>query len=327
MKQWDRWRYVFAAILGLVVATVAPAEGDEFPNRAIRIVVPTAPGGMSDLLSRTFATKVMERAGSTVAVENRTGAAGVIAATYVAKSAPDGYTIYLGFHGTQSVLQHLDPKLPYDPAKDFAPVVFLATGPNVLVVHPSLPVNSVQQLVVLAKTKPGTLAYASAGIGTTPHLIAEQFKLHAGVDITGLQYRGAAPATQDVLAGHVPMTFDIIGNALSNIRAGKLRALAITAAVRSPLLPDVPTMAEAGYPGVEAGAWFAFFVPTGTPDAAVAWLNKQANEIFSLPDINAQFTSQGMILPLGSPALLHDHVAADTQRWGDVIRRAGIKLE
>jgi tripartite-type tricarboxylate transporter receptor subunit TctC len=327
MKQRWNWTHALAAILWLVAASVAPAGAQDYPSRPIRIIVPTAPGGMSDTLSRAFAAKVTERTGATVVVENRTGGAGVIAADYVAKSAPDGYTIYLGFHGTNSVLQHLDAKLPYDPAKDFAPVVFLATGPNVLVVHPSVPVKSVQDLVALAKQKPGELTYASAGIGTTPHLISEQFKLYAGLQITGVQYRGAAPATQDVLGGHVPMTFDLIGNAMTNIREGKLRALAITDAQRSPLLPEVPTMEEAGYPDVQAGAWFAFFAPAGTPAAAIAWLNKQANEIFVLPESHPRFTAHGMTMLLGPPERLRDHVEQDTRRWGEVVRRAGIKLQ
>jgi tripartite-type tricarboxylate transporter receptor subunit TctC len=317
----------FATALGLAAAGINPAAAQDFPNRPIRIIVPTAPGGMSDVLSRTFATKLTERTGHTVTVENRTGGAGVIAANYVAKSPPDGYTIYLGFHGTQSVLQHLDPKLPYDPAKDFAPVVFLTTGPNVLVVHPSVPARSVQELVALAKAKPGSLTYASAGIGTTPHLIAEQFKLHAGIDILGTHYRGAAPANQDVVAGHVPITFDLIGNAMGNIREGRFRALAITADKRSPVLPDVPTFGEAGYPDVVAGAWFAFFVPAGTPPAAIAWLNRQANEIFQSTEVAERFAAQGMLLPLGPPERLGDHVEAETKRWGDVIRRANIKLQ
>ena len=327
MKQRGRWAHALAACLWIVSAGMAPAAAQDYPNRPIRIIVPTAPGGMSDSLSRTFAAKVTERTGATVVVENRTGGAGVIAADYVAKSPPDGYTIYLGFHGTNSVLQHLDTKLPYDPAKDFAPVVFLAIGPNVLVVHPSVAAKSVQELVALAKQKPGELTYASAGIGTTPHLISEQFKLHAGIQITGVQYRGAAPAIQDVLGGHVPMTFDLIGNAMTNIREGKLRALAITDAQRSPLLPDVPTMAEAGYPDVQAGAWFAFFAPAGTPASAIAWLNRQANEIFVLPDVQPRFVGQGMTVPLGPPERLRDHVEQDTRRWGEVIRRAGIKMQ
>jgi tripartite-type tricarboxylate transporter receptor subunit TctC len=312
--------------LAACAAMSGGVQAQDYPNRPVRIIVPTAPGGMSDILSRTFAAKVQERTQRVVVVENKTGAAGVLAADYVAKSAPDGYTIYLGFHGTNSVLQHLDAKLPYDPAKDFAPVVFLATGPTVLVVHPSVPVRTVQELVALAKSKPGGLSYASAGIGTTPHLVAEQFKLYAGVDIVGVQYRGAAPANQDVLAGHVPMTFDLIGNAMNNIREGKFRALGITAAQRSQLLPDVPTMVEAGLPEMQAGAWFAFFAPAGTPPQAIAWLNKEANEIFAAKDVADRFTTTGMTLPLGPPSLLGSHVDADSKRWAEVIRRAGIKL-
>jgi tripartite-type tricarboxylate transporter receptor subunit TctC len=305
--------------LAFCAVSLGGARAQDYPNRPVRIIVPTAPGGMSDILSRTFAAKVQERTQRVIVVENKTGASGVLAADYVAKSAPDGYTIYLGFHGTNSVLQHLDAKLPYDPAKDFAPVVFLATGPTVLVVHPSVPVRTVQELIALAKSKPGGLSYASAGIGTTPHLVAEQFKLYAGVDVVGVQYRGAAPANQDVLAGHVPMTFDLIGNAMNNIREGKFRALGITAAQRSPLLPDVPTMVEAGLPEMQAGAWFAFFAPAGTPASAIA--------LFAAKDVADRFTTTGMTLPLGSPSLLGDHVDADSKRWAEVIRRAGIKLQ
>jgi tripartite-type tricarboxylate transporter receptor subunit TctC len=316
-----------ALALAVCAVSLGGARAQDYPNRPVRIIVPTAPGGMSDILSRTFAAKVQERTQRVIVVENKTGASGVLAADYVAKSAPDGYTIYLGFHGTNSVLQHLDAKLPYDPAKDFAPVVFLATGPTVLVVHPSVQVRTVQELIALAKSKPGGLSYASAGIGTTPHLVAEQFKLYAGVDIVGVQYRGAAPANQDVLAGHVPMTFDLIGNAMNNIREGKFRALGITAAQRSQLLPDVPTMVEAGLPEMQAGAWFAFFAPAGTPASAIAWLNKEANEVFSAADIRDRFTTTGMTLPLGPPQRLRDHVEADSKRWAEVIRRAGIKLQ
>jgi tripartite-type tricarboxylate transporter receptor subunit TctC len=315
-----------AAAFAVLTTVAAHAQSQDFPSRPIRIIVPTPPGGMSDIVSRTFAAKVQERTGKVVVVENRTGANGVLAADYVAKSAPDGYTIYLGFHGTNSVLQHLDAKLPYNPDKDFAPVVFLVTGPTVLVVHPSVPAKTIKELIELAKTKPGGLSYASAGIGTTPHLVAEQFKLYTGTDITGVQYRGAAPANQDVLAGHVPMTFDLIGNAMNNIKEGKFRALGLTARQRSPLLPDVPTMQEAGLPQMEAGAWFAFFAPAGTPRAAIDWLNREANAIFSAPDVSARFTNAGMALPLGSPEDLGKHVAADSKRWSEVIRKAGIKL-
>jgi tripartite-type tricarboxylate transporter receptor subunit TctC len=314
-------------IVAALSAGAGPARSQDYPSRPVRIIVPTAPGGMADIASRAFAAKVQERTGRTIVVENRTGASGVLAADYVAKSTPDGYTLYLGFHGTNAVLPHLDPKLPYNPARDFTPVVFLVTGPNLLVVHPSVPANTVQELVALAKSKPGGLTYASAGIATTTHLVAEQFKLAAGVELVAVQYRGAAPANLDVLAGHVPMTFDLIGNALNNIKEGKIRALGITTKERSPLLPNVPTFVEAGLPEMEAGAWFALFAPTGTPPVAIAWLNREANTIFALPEVASRFTATGMSLPLGPPERLGAHVEAETKRWGEVVRRAGIKLQ
>lgn len=315
-----------ALVMGAALAGNGPGAAQPYPSQPIRIMVPTQPGGMSDILSRVFAQKVKERTSATVVVENRTGANGVLAADLVAKAAPDGYTMYLGHQGTQSVLPHLDPKLPYDPANDFAPVVLIATAPTVLAVHPSFPARTARELVALAKEKPGAYSYASAGFGTTHHLAAEMFKVATGIDIAGVTYRGAAPANQDVIAGHVPIVFDNLGNAMNTIRAGAVRPLATTAAARSRLLPDVPTMAEAGIPGVVVVSWFAFFVPARTPAAEIAWLNKQANDIFSAPEMRAHFDEQGVTLPLGSPEALGLHVAAETQRWGEVIRKAGIKL-
>jgi len=308
----------------MLMPSIAPAQ--EFPARPIRIIVPTQPGGLSDILSRVYAQKLNEITGAVVVVENKTGANGVLAADYVAKSAPDGYTIYLGFQGTQSVLQHLDAKLPYDPAKDFAPVVLLARNPSVLAVHPSFPAKTVKEFVAELKAKPKTYTYASAGFGTTHHLSAELFKLAAGVDLEGVTYRGAAPANQDVIAGHVPIVFDSIGNAMVNIRADRVRPLAITATERSPMLPEVPTMPEAGYPDVISASWFALFVPAKTPPAVIAWLNKHANDIFSSSDVAERFTKQGIALPLGTPAALGKYVDEETQRWGNVVRKAGIKL-
>ena len=326
MTRWFVAQCVLLAIAGALVGA-SPAYSQDYPSKPIRIIVPTQPGGMSDIVSRLFGQMLTERTGATVVVENKTGANGALAADYVAKSAPDGYTMYLGFQGTQSVLQHLDPKLPYDPAKDFAPVVLLATGPTVLAVHPSFPAKTVKELVALAKQSPGKYTYASAGFGTTHHLTAEMFKLAAEVDIGGVTYRGAAPANQDVIAGHVPIVFDNIGNAMVNVRAEKVRALAVSAAQRSPLLPEVPTMAEEGYPDVLASAWFAFFVPAKTPRSTIDWLNKQANEIFSTPNVRERFAAQGIVLPLGPPEALGSLVEAETARWGSVIRKAGIKLQ
>lgn len=309
-----------------LLAALMPAWGDNFPDQPIRIVVPTQAGGMADILSRVFAQKVKEQSGATVVVENKTGANGVLAAEAVAKSAPNGLTVLIGFQGTQAVLPHLDPKLPYKPLTDFAPVVLVAQAPCVLVVHPSFPAKTVKEFVEIVKQKPGGYSYASAGFGTTHHLAAELFKLAAGVDLTGVTYRGAAPANQDVIAGHIPIVFDNLGNAMNNIDADKVRPLAITAEQRAPQIPDVPTMAEAGVPNVVVSSWFAFFVPAGTPKDAIAWLNKQANVAFAAPEVREQFARQGVTLPLGTPETLGAHVAAEYQKWGDVVSKAHITL-
>jgi tripartite-type tricarboxylate transporter receptor subunit TctC len=302
---------------------LASAQGQAFPDQPIHIIVPTPAGASADTLARVFAQKIK---GATVVVENKTGANGVIAAEFVAKSPPNGFTLFIGHQGTNAVLPHLDPKLPYKPLTDFMPVVLISSVPCVLAVHPSFPAKTVKEFVEVVKQKPGGYSYASAGFGTTHHLAAEMFKLAAGVDITGVTYRGAAPANQDVIAGHVPIVFDNLGNAMNNIRAGNIRALAVTLPERSPLLPDVPTMAEAGVPNVVVAAWFALFAPAGTPPEAIAWLNQQANEVFSAPEVRDQFARQGVSLPLGTPQALGAHVAAEYAKWGDVVRKASITL-
>ena len=326
MIELRHWLRRYSLSITLLALCAGSAAGQDYPTKPIRIIVPTQPGGTADLVSRVFAKGLGEKTKATVIVENKSGANGVIAANYVAKSEPDGYTIYLGFQGTQSVLQHIDPKLPYDPARDFVPIALLVSGPTVLVVNPSFAAKSVAELIAIAKKKPGDLSYASAGIGTTAHLVAEQFNIAAGVDIVGVMYRGAAPANQAVIAGDVPITFDNVGNATNNINSGLVRPLAITSAQRSPLLPNVPTMEEAGIKGVEADAWFALFAPAKTPPAVVAWLNARANEVFSEPDVRARFTALGMTLPLGSSESLGAFVNSETLRWGSVIQRAGILL-
>jgi tripartite-type tricarboxylate transporter receptor subunit TctC len=281
---------------------------------------------MSDILSRVLAQKIKEQSGATVVVENKTGANGVIATDYVAKSPPNGLTVILGHQGTLAVLPHLDPKLPYKPLTELAPVVLLAAAPCVLVVHPSFPAKTVKEFVEIVKAKPGGYSYASAGFGTTHHLAAELFKIVAAVDITGVTYRGAAPANQDALAGHVPIVFDNLGNAMGNIHAGRMRALAITSEQRAAQIPDVPTMAEAGVPNVVVSSWFALFVPAGTPKEAIAWLNKQANDAFSTAAVREQFANQGVTLPLGTPEALGALVESETKKWGEVVRKANITL-
>jgi tripartite-type tricarboxylate transporter receptor subunit TctC len=319
----DRRRLLFAGA-ALTVAMPA-AHAQDYPSRPIKIVVPLAAGGMADILARVIAAKLSE-AGHTAVVENRTGGAGVIGADSVAKSAPDGYTLLMGLHATQAILVHLQ-KLPYDPAKDFAPVIHVATVPNVLLVNNAVPATSLKELIDYAKANPGKLTFASQGNGSTGHMIGEQFKVMAGIQLTHVPYRGAAPASQDLLAGHVSMLFDIVPLAVSNLQSGKVRALAVCAPERVKVLPDVPTIAEAGLPGMEAGAWFGLFAPAGTPPAAVAWINREAQKAFAAPEARERFAGQGAVLPLQTPEAFGAHVTAEAERWGALIKRAGIKME
>lgn len=309
-----------------LAAGAVRAQAQDYPSRPIRIIVPLAAGGMADILARTIAMKITESTGATVVVENRTGGSGVIGADAVAKSPPDGYTLLMGLHATQAILVHLT-KLPYDPAKDFTPVIHAATVPNVLLLHNSVPANSLSELIAHAKANPGRLTFASQGNGSTGHMIGEQFKVSAGIELTHVPYRGAAPASQDLVAGHVSMLFDIVPLAISNLQSGKVRALAVCAAERVKALPDVPTIAEAGLPGMEAGAWFGLFAPAGTPPAAIAWVNREAKKAFTASDVRERFAGQGAVLPLDTPEAFGAHVAAETERWGALIRRAGIRME
>ena len=318
--------FAIASAIALLTGAAASAAAQDYPKQPIRIIVPLAPGGIADLLARAFTTKLGETPGTVAIVENRTGGGGAIGADAAAKAAPDGYTLYVGFHATQAILPHLDAKLAYDPRKDFAPVALLALGTNVMVINPALPAKTVAEFIALAKSKPGTMSYASAGVGSSSHLVGEQFKIFTGADMAHVPYRGQAPANQDVMAGHVQMTIDIIGLTVANVRDGKLRALSTIATQRSSFLPDVPTMAEAGYPDIQGGPWFALFAPTGTPANAIQWANARANEIFKRPEVAKPFIEQGMTLPLGSPEALGRHVAEEYERWGSVIRKAGIKM-
>ena len=261
----------------------------------------------------------------TIVVENRAGAAGVIGTDAVAKSPPDGTTFLLGNHAVLAMLPHLQ-KVPYDPFKSFNPVILGVTVPNILVVHPSVPANSVRELVAYAKANPGKLTYASQGVGASGHIAAELFKLQAGIDIVHVPYKGAAPAAQDLAAGHVHMMFDVVSLAMGPIQGGRVRPLGVTTKQRAAVLPDVPTMAEQGTP-VEIGAWFGFLAPAGTPQAAITWLNRETTKIFSTPDASGRFVNQGAAVPLGTPESFAQFIEAESNRYGDVIKRAGIKLE
>jgi tripartite-type tricarboxylate transporter receptor subunit TctC len=301
------------------------AWAQAYPSRPIRIVVPLAAGGVADIAGRALAQQIGED-GKTAVVENRTGGGGVIGADFVAKAAADGYTVYVGFHATQTVLPHLQ-RLPYDPENDFLPVTVAVKSANILVINPSVPARSLQELIAHAKANPGKLTYASQGNGSSGHIVAEQLKQVGGLDIVHVPYRGAAPAVQDLVAGHVSMMFDILTLAMPQVNANAVRALAITSAMRDPLFPGVPTTAELGYPQLEGGPWFGFFVPAKTPRPVIDWLHAEAKKAFSTSQNRERFAQQGLTTMLGSPEETAAFVAADSKRWGDVIRRANIRME
>ncbi len=311
-------------MLAMMLGT-APALGQDYPSRPIRVLVPAAPGGIGDILPRIFGQKLAESGNHTVIVENRTAGAGVVAAENTAKAAPDGYTLLVGNQGLLSIRPQLS-KVSYDPVRDLAPVILMVSVPNILVVHPSLPAQTLQELIAYAKANPGKLTYSSQGIGASGHIAAELLKLAAGVDITHVPYRGAAPAAQALAAGHVHMMFDVVSLALGPIQAGTIRAIGVASKERVSVLPGVPTLGEQGFAG-EIGAWFGLLAPAGTPQAIIGWLNREANRVFTVPDTRKQFVAQGAAMPLGTPEDFARHIADNTARFGEVIRRAGIKAE
>jgi tripartite-type tricarboxylate transporter receptor subunit TctC len=314
-----------AVIAALSFVAGVPASAQNYPSQPIKFIVPTAPGGVADIVGRTFAQKLND-SGKAAVVENRTGGGGAIAADFVAKSAPDGYTVYVGLHATQAILPHLQ-KVPYDADKDFIAITIAVKSANVLVINPALPVQSVRELVAYAKANPGKLTFASQGNGSTGHIVGEQFKQLADIDIVHVPYRGAAPAAQDLVAGHVSMLFDILALALPQVKAEKMRALAITSAQRDPLFPGVPTTAEAGFAQLEGGPWFGFFVPAKTPRTVVEWLYSEAKSTFSAPEQRRRFAEQGLTVILGTPEETAAFVAAESRRWGEVIKRANIRTQ
>jgi tripartite-type tricarboxylate transporter receptor subunit TctC len=259
-------------------------------------------------------------------VENRPAGNGVLAYDAVAKAPPDGYLMLMGNHAGLAMNPHLAKSLPYEPLKSFAPIILLVTVPNILVVHPSVPANSLKELIAYAKANPGKLSYASQGTGASGHIAAELLKLHAGIDIVHVPYRGAAPAAQDLAAGHVSMMFDVVSLALPQITAGRVRPLAVAAKQRVAMLPDVPTLIEQGM-DAEVGAWFGMLGPAGMSPDAVGWVNREATKVFSAPDTRDRFVQQGAALPLGTPDAFGKFIEAESARYGDIIRRAGIKLE
>ena len=300
------------------------AQAQDYPSKPIKVIVPIAAGGVADIVTRVFSGKLSEGGGPTIVVENRGGAAGVPGTDAVAKSPADGYTLLTGHHGVLAILPHLQ-KLPYDPARELVPVINMIMVPNILTVHPSVPAKDVKELIAYAKANPGKLTYASQGVGTTGHIGGELFKIAAGVDITHIPYKGAAPAQQDLVAGHVLMMFDVVPLAIAGIKDGRTRALGIATKERANVLPDVPTMIEQGLQ-IDLTAWFGLMAPAGTPKEVVAWLNQEANRVLGTDEVRGRFTGQGAVLPLGTPEAFGAHIASETKKFGEVIQKANIKI-
>ena len=316
--------------LSLVIAGLIGASSSghtqDFPAKPIRILVGAAPGGLIDLFARTYANELQKRSGQPVLVENNSVATGTIGADLVAKAAPDGATLIMGHPANMTIWPIMNPKLPYDPRKDFAPIALVGKAANLLLVPKDSPIHSVKELIATAKAKPGTLTYASQGLGSSAHMATEQFKLVTGIDAVHVPYRGSTPAVTDLIAGQVSFMIDTVPFNLTHVRAGTLHALAVASDERSPVLPDVPTMAEAGVPDVQGGLWLALFAPAHTPQAIVDYLNKQAREIFALPEVRQRMEPQGLVLPQGSPDDLAKFMQAEDTRWRDVIKRAKIEF-
>ena len=325
-KNWTGMMVSLVLFIMLVAGLANSGFAQSYPNKPIRIIVGWPPGGVADLLPRIIAPKLTESLGQPIVIENKPGAASNIGAEMVAKAPPDGYTICL-YSTTKSVNVSLYSKLSYDPIKDFAPVVNLAYMANVLVVHPSVPAHNVKELIALAKSKPGQLSFASSGAGSTQHLTTHLFKTMTGIDIVHVPYKGSVPAMTALLSGEVPMMFNVMSSTLPQIKAGKVRALAVSSARRSPLLPDIPTVAETGLSGFENVAYWGLSVPARTPKEIINKLNTEIVKILNMPDIREKYASNGAE-PVGdSPEHYGEFIKQEIVKMGKIVKESGARAE
>ena len=310
---------------GFALPAGAQLQGQAYPWKPIRFVVSFPPGGVSDRLGRLLSQHMQESWGQPVVVENRPGGSGFIASQAVATAAPDGHTLLLGNINTHAINSALFQKLPYDPVKDFAPISLLVSVPNLLLVHPSVQASSAQELVALARARPGSLTYASAGSGTSTHMSAELLKSMSGIEIVHVPYKGPAPALQAILAGEVNLYFETVASSLQLVRAGRLKALAITSPVRSTLAPEIPTVAESGMPGFDVAPWFGALTRAGTPSEIVTRLNTEMVRILSLSDVRSALAAQGVTVIGGPPDAFARYIDQEITRWSKVVRQTGAK--
>jgi tripartite-type tricarboxylate transporter receptor subunit TctC len=318
------WLRGSIALLLVGFASVAVAQG--YPTRPVRLIIPFPPGGSNDIVGRMIAAQLGERLGQTMVVDNRGGAGGTIGTELAAKAPADGYTLLL-ISTAYAFNTSIYKKLPYDPVRSFTPVALLGSGPGVLVVNPALPVNSVRDLIALARERPGKLNNASAGIGSFQHLASELFRIQANIEWLHVPYKGGGPAMMDLIAGQADASVGSLIQMLPHIRTGKLKALGTTGAKRSPVLPDVPTVAEAGVPGYEATNWWGLLAPTGTPPAIVERLHQEVVAVQASAETKKRFESEGAEAVQMSPAQIGAFIAAETAKWARVVKEAGITAE
>jgi tripartite-type tricarboxylate transporter receptor subunit TctC len=312
-----------------LLATSLPlraAEGNDYPNRQIKLIVPVPPGSGVDAVSRSVGSQMSESMGVPIVADYRPGASAVVGSEALAKSAPDGYTIMMGYtaHSTNPLF---NPSLPYDTLRDFTPIVYVCYIPAVLMVHPSTPANTVRQLVDMRKQKPGNYTYASGGAGATAHLSGELLKHLTGVAIQHVPYKGNAPALNDLLGGHVTMMFDIASTALPQIKAGKLKGLAVTSAKRSPDAPELPTMIESGFPGFEVVAWYMMLAPANLPKDVLARLNREANKALQTAPVRKTFADLSFEIAGGTPEHADAFLRSEMKKWAEVVAATGIKAQ
>jgi tripartite-type tricarboxylate transporter receptor subunit TctC len=319
-------RFRIPFLLCCAVAAFA-ASAQQYPTRPVRFVVPFAPGGSVDTLARTIGPRLSDTLGQQIVVDNRPGGNGDIGMLIVAKAPPDGYTILLGYIANLAIAPSLYPKMPYDPARDYAPVTQIATSPNVLTAHPSVQAKGLQELIALAKAKPGSVNFASTGVASVGHLTGELLNSLAGMKMTHVPYKGGGQAIIDLVGGHVQVMFSGFSAAMPHIKSGKARALAVTGARRSPALPDVPTIAEQGFPGVEATAWYGVLAPAGAPQPVVVRLHRELVKVLKLPDVVQRLDALGFEMVGSTPEQFSSYMRTETAKWAKVVKASGAKPE
>jgi tripartite-type tricarboxylate transporter receptor subunit TctC len=324
------WGFMAAGVALAAAAAALPALAQTYPSKPIRLVSPFPPGGSVDVVGRLLAAKLSESMGQQMVVDNRSGASGVIGTEIVMNSPPDGYTLLINTIPFVSN-QFLMPRAPYDPLRDFVSISLVASSPSFVTVHPSLPVRSIQELIALAKSKPGQLFYSAAGVGTNPHIAGELFNLLADVNIVAVQFKGGGPADMAVIAGEVGVTFGNISQEIGYVNAGRMRALAVTSAKRNPAMPELPTVAEAApegpLRGYEFDTWFVIAAPKGTPRAIVDTLNSSIRKALTAPDQVKFYEERGLTVIASTPEEAAAHLESEQKKWGRVIKERGIKAE